>query len=291
MELRSPIRLYWDLTPLPVNPPDYGRLCTEIASSRALTLHITDLGLSLSAATLDVVQFLAASPIALSLTVTHTAICKAFPQLVGVVKRLFVDVPAYKVLSGLSGVCFSGVSYRVTQANHVDLPVVVEWCLERGLSELVLPMERLMTGEKPLCLSCVEREKLAKRLAQISFPGKLNVTVNDPFLWRVVHPGIPFPDGVCQAANTMLAIDPSGDVYPCPAFPLKLGSLATSSYSEILASTVKRGARQQILLLPSACSDCRLQSECRGGCHGRGYAVQREWGHADPGCGLGVSVV
>lgn len=286
MELRSPIRFYWDLTPFPANPPDYNRICSEIASSRALTLHITDLGLSLSSTALDVIQLLAASPIALSLTVADTAICKAFPQLAGAVKSLFIDVSAYKMLSGLSDVCFSGMSYRVTRENHVDLPGVVEWCLERGVSELVLPMERLITGEMPLCLSCVERETLAKRLEEIPYSGKLAVTVNDPFLWRVVHPGVPFPDGVCQAANTMLAIDPSGDVYPCPAMPVKLGNLQQSTFREIVASPLKKEVRNRILAPPSGCIECRIFDACRGGCRGRGFHSTGILDAADPGCGI-----
>jgi GeoRSP system SPASM domain protein len=147
-------------------------------------------------------------------------------------------------------------------------------------------MERLAAGESPLCLTREERACLAGRVAHAAFAGNLQITANDPFLWRVVNPGVPFPDGICQAANTMLAIDPAGNVYPCPAMPVLLGNLQTASCREIVLSALKKEVRAKILEQPSGCTECPMLDDCRGGCRGRGLYSHGSWEKPDPGCGM-----
>lgn len=294
MELRSPIRLYWDITPLPSLPPDYERLCAEIATSRALTLDITDSSESLSDITASIINRLATSSMAISLTLARTALAQALPLIErGGVRKLVADVATFEGLAELlqrsqkvNDRLPYGISWRVSRENSDTLPDLLEWCLEHGVSELVLPMERLTQGAETFCLGRDEHERLARRIARVPFNGKLTITVHDPFLWRAVYPDVPFPGGVCQAANTMLYIDPKGDVYPCPAMPVLLGSLIDRSFRDIVSSEAKREVRRRIVTLPSGCAACGLQAECRGGCRGRGYAGKESWDDADPGCGV-----
>jgi len=285
VELRSPIRLYWDITPLPDHLPDYDRICSEIAASRALTLHVTALEESLAAAA-DLIRLLCGAPLALSLTVSPAAINSALPLLERGVKKLFIDVPSAEAIRSFSRTGITGISFRVSSANHAELPDVIAACTEEGFAELQLPMERLAAGESPLCLTREGRACLAARVAQAAFPGRLQITANDPFLWRVVNPGVPFPDGVCQAANTMLAIDPAGNVYPCPAMPILLGNLQTASFREIVLSALKIEVRAKILEQPSGCTECPMLDDCRGGCRGRGLYSHGSWEKPDPGCGM-----
>jgi GeoRSP system SPASM domain protein len=287
VELRSPIRLYWDITPIPESPPDYGSICSELAGSRALTLHITDLGVTLSTETSAVVSRFAGSPLLLLLTVSHRSARDAAALLAAGVKKLFVDVLSPDDIQGVPLTQISGISFRTSRENHYLLPEIIEACLENGVAELQLPMERLMAGAEPLCLTVAERELLAARVAAVPFSGKMVVTANDPFLWRVVHPALPFPDGICQAANTMLAIAPNGDVYPCPAMPILLGNLQNAAFRDIVSSRQKKELRASIVSRPSACLDCPMIDDCRGGCRGRGHYVQGTLDGVDPACDMG----
>jgi len=289
MELRSPIRLYWDISPVPRVAPDYGRISAQVAVSRVLSLNLTDLGPSLSPATPLVLRDLCLPQ--LSLTVSAKALQQVFalPE-AGKVQKLLVDCSHAGEVEEVGTALLArsdrpvGISFRVRRENLADLPTVAAWC-EGHRVELVLPMERLVTGEAPLCLDRQEQAELSGRLAAACSLEALSVTIHDPFLWRIFHPRVPFPDGVCQAANTMLYVDPLGDVYPCPTMPVRLGSLVEQSWREIVASMEKQEVRRRILTLPTACSGCGRQADCRGGCRGRGSAGRKEWDDADPGCG------
>ncbi len=286
MELRSPIRLYWDLTPPPATTPDNNRLCAEIASSRALTVHLTDLGDALSPELDGIIGRLSVSPLELILTISHTALAKASHVHFSGVKKLYIDLQAPETIRAISRSGISGISFRTTRSNHEVLPDIISGCIEAGIAELQLPMERLISGEEPLCLSTDERGRLAARIAKIPFSGCLTVTANDPFLWRLLHPEIPFPEGICQAANTMLSIAPNGDLLPCPAMPIKLGNLQQTAFRDIVNSSLKKEVRGKILTRPSGCMHCRMLVDCRGGCRGRGFYFTATLESADPGCGL-----
>jgi GeoRSP system SPASM domain protein len=285
VELRSPIRLYWDITPAPSPEPDYIRICSELASSRSLTIHLTDLGEILNSNIAEIISLLSVSTMAISLTVSHKATAEALPLFARGLRRIYVDVRSTEDIRSVAASGVSGVSFRSSCDNHHLLPDIIACCIETGIAELQLPMERLILGAEPLCLSRAEREALAVRIKKIPFAGQLTMTANDPFLWRVVQPGIPFPDGICQAANTMLAIAPNGDLYPCPAMPVLLGNLQTAKYHEIIASTLKKELRGKILARPAGCSFCNMLDFCRGGCRGRGLHTAGSLDAADPGCG------
>lgn len=286
MELRSPIRLYWDISPIPETPPDYERICFEIASSRALTLHITDPGDPLNPEISGIVRRLAASPLLLILTVPLSAAVEAVQLLSSGIKKLYTDVRTVEAINSACLTGISGISFRCSRSNYLLLPDIIKACMESGIAELQLPMERLNAGEEPLCLSLSERELLASRIAGVPFREHLAITANDPFIWRIVHPTLPFPDGICQAGNTMLSIGPGGDVYPCPAMPILLGNLLTSAFREIAASTIKKEVREQILEGPSSCSSCTMVDDCRGGCRGRGFHASATLDSPDPACGF-----
>ncbi|HEX9078592.1 MAG TPA: SPASM domain-containing protein, partial [Desulfuromonadaceae bacterium] len=112
----------------------------------------------------------------------------------------------------------------------------------------------------------------------------MEITVHDPFLWQAFNPGVPFPQGGCQAANTMIAVAPDGRVYPCPALPVLLGRLGTSSLKEIVASPAKKEFRLGLLEYPAGCAGCPEIHICKGGCRGRAFAAHGSLNERDPGC-------
>jgi GeoRSP system SPASM domain protein len=145
-------------------------------------------------------------------------------------------------------------------------------------------MQRLCCGEIPFFLNRREQRELAAFLVAAGGVEGLNLTIHDPFLWRAFYPDVPFPQGGCQAANTMLAIAPDGGVYPCPALPVRLGTVGERSLKEIAASPAKKEFRRTLLEHPGACRDCGELADCRGGCRGRAYVLHGSLDGVDEAC-------
>lgn len=293
-ELKTPIRLYWDLSSRPTDTkPDYQGICEQIISLRILSLGITETAPAVSDGCLAMLDRLKNQPVATSLTVSSTALdATALSLLHGFNVRLLLVrastlddlrvVPRLKAPDGSKPPL--GVSFDVCADNFGMLPEVLSYCVENGIQHLVLPMQRLKAGDDCFQLSRSERESLSSNMAGIDRPATMKITIHDPFLWRVFFPTGSFPEGSCQAANTMLYIAGNGDVHPCPTLPYKLGNLSGTTLRAIVESTEKKELRDRLVNPPAGCSCCAELDQCRGGCRGRGYFQTGSWDEADPGC-------
>lgn len=287
-ELATPIRIYWDLTPLPAAPPDHERIAAEIIDLRILNADLVATGSVIPAACPAVVARLMASRISVTLTVSPGALNGALAAELAAAppKELLVEVGSLAELDALLPLHSSvaGIAFPVDDGNWQQLPGVVSRCGAAGLKRLVVPMQRLYDGEEPFH---IPREGLAQVAAAIEAAppaAELRITVHDPFIWRAIFPRTPFPEGRCQAANTMLAIDSRGLVYPCPVMPLPLGDLATTGLKEIARGAAKKELRARLLRLPRECAPCPDADACKGGCRGRGERLSGSWDSLDPGC-------
>jgi GeoRSP system SPASM domain protein len=142
----------------------------------------------------------------------------------------------------------------------------------------------LYSKEVPFLLSGEGQQELQNALAAVGGTAGIELTIHDPFLWRAFNPRVPFPQGGCQAANTMIAISRDGDVYPCPCLPVKLGTIGEATLKEIVASSVKKDFRRKLLAVPADCSECSKIGECRGGCRGRAYVQHGNLDGIDSAC-------
>lgn len=291
MELASPITIYWDL---PAEPADTGMLrcfCADIAACRPLMLQLTCVGGALEEGIVAVLEEFSGTPVAVTLTVPLAAFSETVAARAGdlKVKELLLSAESVADFQGMRGAFREsspamGISFPVTRANWRQLPSLVAFCREEGVTRLVLPMQRLCGGEAPFFIDRAEQDELTASLAAEGGADGLNVTIHDPFLWRAFNPGVPFPQGGCQAANTMIAIAPDGGVYPCPTLPVRLGTLGAMSLREIIASQAKRAFRFRLRETPEECVPCSEVHECRGGCLGRAFAVHGSLDGADPAC-------
>jgi AdoMet-dependent heme synthase len=79
--------------------------------------------------------------------------------------------------------------------------------------------------------------------------------------------------GLCKAGRAMCSISPQGDVYPCPMFPLKLGSLRKSNFNSIW-NTQPCGELKDIRSIQRSdlteCNTCQIKSHCNR-CSGIAY--------------------
>lgn len=291
--LPSPIRIYWDIGPSGSAKIDYGKIAGEIVSSKILMTQVTELSPSLSRPCIAVLEALATSPVALSLVAPLSALDEAALRLLRSLplKTLFASTESHQGLAFVSELNKRqeakhpiGLSFPVQRTNFRLLPEVVTFCGDSGISNLLLPMQRLSRGEECFSFSREERRELTGRLQRAGVPLRLKITIHDPFLWRAFYPKVDFPNGGCQAANTMIYISPEAAVFPCPSLPIQIGNLQQESLQDLLRSGEKREIRKRLLSTPAACIDCADLGHCRGGCRGRAVSLSRTFEAGDPAC-------
>jgi GeoRSP system SPASM domain protein len=286
MELALPITVYWDLMPCAPLADSLLRTCDEILECRPLILQLYDSSPELSQGARAVLDRFKGSPVAVTLTVPYSsggALAGVAVEGLGVKELLFRfdDVDSLrKTQRSLE----TGISFSVSRENWRELPDVVRICRENCWNRLVLPMQRLYAHEVPFFLSKAEQRELQQSLEDAGGTKGINLTIHDPFLWKAFNPAVPFPQGGCQAANTMIAISSAGAVYPCPSLPVQLGVLGTKTLKEIITSPVKKDFRRKLLEIPADCSDCAEMQECKGGCRGRAYIQHGTLDGIDSAC-------
>lgn len=287
-ELTTPIRIYWDLTPLPASPVDAEKICVEIIDQKVLSLDLTATGEVLPDDCFTILELCRSARIAATLTVSPTVLTERTCLRLAVAppKELLVEITDTGGLPAGTGLPseVAGISFPVIESNWQQLPAIFRFAFDNGCRRLVLPMQRLYSGEKPFHLTRQQLETLTRELQHIPRGQDMRITVHDPFLWRGVFPETPFPQGRCQAANTMLAIDPAGVVYPCPTMPIPLGDLNAESLDDITRGRVKKELRARLLRLPAGCDACGDATACKGGCRGRGNQLTGSWDGIDPAC-------
>jgi len=286
MELASPITIYWDLAPNESATDSLQQICTDILAVRPLMLQLYVPSPFLGEGVRALLEQLRGEPVSVTLTITPACLSTLGDMAVtrlGITEILVV-VEHPDALKNITALPTVGVSCPVTEVNWRELPAVVAGCRERGFNRLVLPMQRLYNEDRPFLLSKDGQKELERALAETGGTKDLKLTIHDPFLWRAFNPGVPFPQGGCQAANTMIAISPEGGVYPCPTLPVRLGELGVASLQDILASPRKKDFRRSLLLHPQACRECHEVAECKGGCRGRAYVMHGSLDGIDDSC-------
>lgn len=288
MELATPITIHWDLPPDAADTGFLLRIAADIVDCHPLMLQLTSTASLPDPGLLAVLERFRGGAIAVSLTIPlaawHDMACKTLGQ--SGVKEILLAVERTDDLLARDGAWggVAGLSCAVNSENWRELPTLLAFCRRQGLGRLVLPMQRLYNGESPFYLTAAEQRELADVLAAAGGAGGIGLTIHDPFLWRAFNPGVPFPQGGCQAANTMLSIASDGGVFPCPTLPLRLGAIGSSPLKEIAASAAKKEFRRRLLDAPAACRECAILAECRGGCRGRAYVMQGSLEEVDPAC-------
>lgn len=284
MELALPITVYWDLAADTHLDDSLLRCCNEILECLPLMLQLYDPSLKLGEGVRAVLEQLRGKPLAVSLTLTHSA----FSSLIGIsanqlgIKELLVACDNLSCIDKIPPDV--GLAFFVNSDNWRELPKVVSYFRERALNRLVLPMQRLYNKEEPFLLGRSDQKILEIALKAVGGVDGLPITIHDPFLWRAFNPEIPFPQGGCQAANTMIAIGSDWGVYPCPTLPVRLGKIGSTSLKEIIKSSAKKELRSRILNTPAACYDCLEVALCKGGCRGRSYVKHDSFDGVDDAC-------
>jgi len=289
VELTTPIRLYWDLAPDQPAGEEMAQLCADVAAVRFLTVHLRDEGRTLSPGLRQAVEMLAEPGRALLLSAALDAVAHLAAPPAGIRQLVLAattpaEVSQVALLRQRFAPLAVAVSFPVPTVPLAQLPDLLAAAVAAGLTGIHFPMQRLTAGEPCWLPAASELATLAQAVRAAPLPAAVQLTIHDPFIWRAFHPDVPFPDGGCQAANTMLYLSPAGMVYPCPLVPVALGSVKEHTLVDIAAGAGKRQVRAQIRRLPTACDECAEPAGCHGGCRGRAL-VMSDWQASDPACG------
>jgi len=292
-ELKSPIRMYWDLPETASDPGPYLNVCEEILVLKILYLSLRDLSAPISPACTGILDRLKGKNLALSLTLSGPALVPSRPAGLSnaAIKTLLVNVSSFSEVRSLfenraldhNVGPLAGISFDVGKDNYREIPDVVSFCLGNGIRDLVFPIQRLTGARDVFCLAEKERTELIERLGALDHRA-IRLTIHDPFLWQVFYPDIDYHEGGCQAANSMLYVSPDLIVYPCPAMPVLLGDLHDTTLREIIQSEKKKELRRSLLDPPGECALCGRAGACLGGCRGRAFAALSSLDKRDPAC-------
>lgn len=96
----------------------------------------------------------------------------------------------------------------------------------------------------------------------------------------LVGGGLPYR---CTAGDSLLAVMPNGDVYPCRRLPIRVGNVQQSSLLEIYTTSEDLRKIREVNGSPS-CKQCWYERMCRGGLRCLSYALYGSLEKADPGC-------
>ncbi len=86
----------------------------------------------------------------------------------------------------------------------------------------------------------------------------------------------------CLAGVSYCSITPTGDVFPCPYLPLKVGSVREKPFSEIWKHDVVMN-KMRTLESSGSCGACDYKSAC-GGCRARAYFYDGDYMAEEPWC-------
>jgi radical SAM protein with 4Fe4S-binding SPASM domain len=90
----------------------------------------------------------------------------------------------------------------------------------------------------------------------------------------------------CAAGDTLITIQPNGELYPCRRMPISVGNVRETPIAELYARSGLLQALRDKNRTSQGCGACFFSGLCRGGLRCLSYAVTGDPFAADPGCWL-----
>jgi len=88
----------------------------------------------------------------------------------------------------------------------------------------------------------------------------------------------------CTAGDTLLTIQPNGDLYPCRRMPIRIGNVLEIPLLELYDTSELLQKLRCPEQISAGCQDCFYAKLCRGGLKCLSYAITGDPFEADPGC-------
>lgn len=94
-------------------------------------------------------------------------------------------------------------------------------------------------------------------------------------------PGRPY---YCTAGDSLITVQPNGDLYPCRRMPVRVGNLMETPLSELYYHSNLFNELRDRNRVSKGCETCSFSEKCRGGLKCLSFAVTGDPFTADPGC-------
>jgi radical SAM protein with 4Fe4S-binding SPASM domain len=88
----------------------------------------------------------------------------------------------------------------------------------------------------------------------------------------------------CTAGDTLVTVQPNGDLYPCRRMPIPVGNLLETPLIELYFNSNLFQALRNCNLISEKCLGCFYSKLCRGGLKCLSYAMTGDPFKIDPGC-------
>ena len=88
----------------------------------------------------------------------------------------------------------------------------------------------------------------------------------------------------CAGGDTLIAVEPNGDVSPCRRMPIRVGNLVENPLVELYTKSDLLRALRDRSRVAKGCEACRYARQCGGGLRCLAYAITGDPFAADPGC-------
>lgn len=292
-ELGAPLIVYWDINPqLPIDPQIIRRICDNLLTNRIFMLNLWDPSSYLSAGASIILECLKNENINISLTVHHSVLnALDFTNFLPALKKILIQCDSIEQLSPITeklqarktNKFLTGISFVLSEQNFESILDALNLCIKSGINDIHFPIQRPGKNRKIFWLDSERKNLISERLRSIS-ADRLNLTVHDPFLWKLFNLASDRNERGCQGGNTMVYISGNLDVTPCPLLPIVLGNLESTTLTVIFLSDEIRQIRRQLSITPEECGKCDELNICRGGCRGRTYVIHKTFDKRDPAC-------
>jgi len=93
----------------------------------------------------------------------------------------------------------------------------------------------------------------------------------------------------CTAGDSLVTIQPNGDLYPCRRMPIRVGNLLEAHLQELYYDSEILLKLRNREIISEGCQDCFYNKLCRGGLKCLSYSIFGNPFIADPGCWLSSS--
>jgi GeoRSP system SPASM domain protein len=285
--LINPFIIYWDVNPA-LSEDDILRICGELVDAKIFVLELRDLSSPLSGAAKIVLDRLKSEQIKINITVGKDLHAQSIEALGGL--QVFIEFDSFEkfqfsldeILDRINQGYTIGVSFSINKTNFSELPAFIASCIENSINNIRFPIQRA-DDKEIFCPDPEDSRRLSGELNKLDM-GSLDLSIHDPFLWKLIHDkDNPNEDG-CNGAKTMMYISGDLDVTPCPIMPYSMGNLSGASLKKICSSEERRQVRMELSKLPQECVSCDSAGKCRGGCRGRTYVLFNKFSRKDPAC-------
>jgi uncharacterized protein len=172
-----------------------------------------------------------------------------------------------------------GVCVVISQTNIGHVERIYDFLSARRLPFNIIPLNRSGAARKNFIDVGLEANEYADgwiRMYDRWFDADKDYVFCTDFVvkTRAIAAGRPADCiGLARCADSNIAVDPVGDVYPCATLSgsddTRYGNIVTSSLDDLMESEAARAYRDRAV--DSQCSVCKWQEVCHGGCPARSY--------------------